>query len=172
MIPVATEISPILGLTLLGMVEWIAIAILISVIVTGGFSFWSIRQSKAQVYKQLETQNKIASANLVIKYLKRWEEDEDFKQVIIKIEDANAEFSNKHDVTFVLAVFEDISVLRKDGTLTETHIREFFGRDIVRMRSNKSIMKIINEYHNKDPIHNYNNLVELINDSKDWGLNP
>ena len=171
MIPVVTEISPILGLTLLGMVEWIAIAIFVSAGVTGVFSLWSIRQSKAQVSKQLETQNKIASANLIIKYLKHWD-DKDFDEVIVKIEDANAEFSHKHDVTFVLAVFEDIAVLRKDRMLTDNHIQNFFGRDIVRMRANKSIMKIINEYYDKDPVHNYNNLMELIKDSKDWGIEP
>ena len=150
----------------------IACAILISVAVTGSLSYWSIRQSKAQVSKQLETQNKIASANLVIKYLKHWEEDVFFGQMTFKMEKTDTEFADEGDVHYMLATFEDISVLWKDGILTDTHIRNFFGRDIVRIGANKSIMKILNEYHEKDTVHNYNNLVELIKNSENWGMAP
>ena len=74
-----TEISPVFGMTLVGIAEWIAIAIFISASLTGSFSLWSILQNK----KQLETQNKIASANLVMELHEPWRKNDDFKKLLI-----------------------------------------------------------------------------------------
>ena len=167
-----TEISPIFGLSLLSLIEWVAIVISSSVAVTGALSWWNTHQSNNRMNKQLESQNKIASANMITKYLKHWEESGLFGKMILKLEDTDKEFTDKGDMDFMLATFEDLAILWKDKTLTDTHIREFFGRDIVRIGANKSIMKHVNEYHQKDIANNYNNLVELIKKSKSWNMSP
>ena len=122
--------------------------------------------------EQLKIQNKIASANLVFKLLEHWKEDSAFTQILLEIEKPNVKFTNENYVHYMLATFEDMAVLREDGMLTEDHIRNFFGRDIVRIGVNESIMKILNEYYEEDTANNYNNLVKLIDDSKNWGLSP
>ena len=73
---------------------------------------------------------------------------------------------------FVLGKFEMISVLQESGVLNDVHIREFFGMNIVRINSNESVMKILDDYYNEDHAHNYNNLKKLLNDSKKWGMKP
>ena len=167
-----TEISLIFGLSLLSMIEWVAIVISSSVAVTGFLSWWNTHQSNNRMNEQLESQNKIASANLIIKYLKHWEGPGLFGKMILKLENTDTKFTDKSDMGFMLATFEDLAILWKDKTLTEIHIREFFGRDIVRIGSNKSIMKHVNEYHQQDITHNYNNLVELIKKSESWKMSP
>ena len=47
-----------------------------------------------------------------------------------------------------------------------------FGRDIVRIDASKSVMKILDEYYDEDPIHNYNNLKDLIKKSRKWKMKP
>ena len=155
------------------MIEWVAIAISSSVAVTGFLSWWNTRQSNNRMNEQLESQNKIASANLVFKLLENWNGDNAFTQMIYKLEKPNAEFIDEDDgVHFVLATFEDIAILRKDKTLTETHVREFFGRDIVRIDANESVMKILNNYRQEDIEHNYNHLKDMLDDSKKCGIEP
>ena len=120
----------------------------------------------------LEQQKKVNSAELALKLLEKWKGCT-FTRMILKLNKPNAKFTDEGDgVHFVLATFEDIAVLWKDGTLTKTHVREFFGRDIVRIDANKSVMKILNEYYEEDHIHNYNNLKKLLKDSKKWGMKP
>ena len=166
-----------LGLSLLELVEWFTIltpiAIFTAAGVTGGFSWWSIRQNNKQVAEQLESQNKIASAKLIFELSKKWDNNDTFTQMLYKLETPNAKFTDKKDgVHFVLGVFEGIAVLRNDKTLTETHVREFFGTDIVRIDANKSVMKILNDYHHEDVEHNYINLKNMLDDSKKWGMRP
>ena len=121
----------------------------------------------------LEQQKKVNSAGLTLKLLEKWKGHNTFTKMIFKLQKPDVEFTDKRDgVHFVLATFEDIAILRKDKTLTETHVREFFGRDIVRIDANKSVMKILNEYYEEDHIHNYNNLKKLLKDSEKWRMKP
>ena len=172
-----TEISPMFGLSLLELVEWFTIltpiAIFTAAAITGVFSWWSIRQSNKRMAEQLESQNKIASAKLILELLKKWDGRNTLTLMIYKLEKPNAEFTDKDDgVHFVLGIFENIAILRKDGTLAETHVREFFGTDIVRIDANESVMGILNDYHHEDTEHNYNNLKNMLDDSKKWGIKP
>ena len=163
MFPLVTEISPIFGLSLLGLVEhaviWALIVSIVTLIVVG---YDNHRRHKLQV--------KSTSAQLALKLLEVWEGNNTFTKMIRKLEKAHAEFTDKDDrVHFVLTKFEDIAILKRDKLLTETHVQEFFGRDIVRIAANKSVMRILNEYHNEDTRHNYNNLKNLLKTLKNGG---
>lgn len=156
-----TEISPIFGLNLLSILE-------ILTIITG---FSSLVVAVAILYTYTG-QKKIASANLVVKYLEPWTKDKQFGDMILKLEKPNAQFTNENQVHSMLSKFEDIAILWKDKTLTKTHVREFFGRDIIRINTNESVMKFLNDYNKEDPAHNYNNLKKLLNNSKKWEMKP
>ena len=125
MIPVVTEISPIFGLTLLEMIEYTTFlipgAIIAAAGITGTFSLISILQNK----KNLEMQNKIASASLVHKHLEPWYVDKRFGEIVLALEKPNAGFADKEQVHYVLAKFENIAILWKDKLFTEIHVREF-----------------------------------------------
>lgn len=174
--PMITEISPIFGLSLLELVEFFTIltpiAILAAAAVTGGFSWYSIRQSKKQIAKQLETQNKIASANLVRNLLKAWRVDSQFTNMLGKLDDSNTQFNDEDEVHGMLTEFEDIAVFWNDKLLDDTHVREFFGRGIVQINANESIKNILKSYHDEDPANNYNNLMKLIKHSECWAMKP
>ena len=168
------------GLSLLGLVE---IAVLVGGIVGIGSSLIiarAIRKSNRALLEhqektssaQLEQQRKVNSAQLALRLLENWKESNTFTRILLEMEKPNVKFTDKEAVHYMLATFEDIAALRKDGTLTETHVQEFFGRDIVRIDNNKSVMGILDEYHNEEPIHNYSNLKKLLDDSKEWGMQP
>ena len=90
--------------------------------------------------------------------------------MISKLRGPNVIFTDGKDIHFMFSIFDNIAILKNDGTLDDTHVREFFGRDIVRIGANKSIMKILNKYYDADPDYNYNNLKKLLIDSKKWEM--
>ena len=161
-----TEISPIFGLSLLELVEYAVIgAFIVSAATLIMVGYDNYRRHKLQVNS--------TSAQLCIKLLEKWEDSSTFTQMISKLEKPNAEFTDEeHNVHFVLTKFEDIAILKRDELLTDTHVREFFGRDIVRIAANKSVMGILDEYHSEDVRNNYNNLKELLKTSEKWGMSP
>ena len=161
-----TEISPIFGLSLLELVEYAVIGALIVSIVTLIVVGYDNR-------RRHELQVKSTSAQLALKLLEEWCGINTFTKLIFKLSKPNMQFKDEKDgVFFVLTKFEKIAILRRDKLLTKTHVQEFFGMDLVRIRANESIMKILDEYHNENEDHNYNNLKELLDDSKEWGMDP
>ena len=160
-----TEISPILGLNLLELIEHTVILVFgVSIGTLIGVWYWNFKQHKLQV--------KSTSAQLALKLVEKWHNDLLFSEITFDLGTEDIQFTDKDKVNPVLAVFEDIAILKRDKLLTETHVREFFGREIVRINANVSIMKIIDDFHKRDVKHNYNNLKEMLEDSKKWGMDP
>ena len=150
------------------MVEGIAIAILISAGVTGGFSLWSILQSKAQVSKQLETQNKIASANLIMHLHEPWRKNEDFKKFLRDMNDDKITEYEKRDVGTLLNKFDEIAAFWADGTLHDEHIKQYFGPNLRKIQSDECIQKIMKDSIKKDPKNRYVNLQKMLLVFKDY----
>ena len=161
-----TEISPIFGLSLLELVEYAVIgAFIVSAATLIMVGYDNDRRHKLQV--------KSTSAQLCMKLLEKWESNNTFAKMILKLETLHTEFTDEDDnVHFVLTKFEDIAILNRDELLTDTHVREFFGKDIVRIAANKSVMGILDEYHNEDVRNNYNNLKEMLKTSEKWRMSP
>ena len=153
------------------MVEGIAIAILISASVTGGFSLWSIRRSNAQVSKQLETQNKIASAQLAWKILEYWREKkhERFTDFLEKLHRSEI---NKNDsiIPVTLTIFEDIAVLWREGTLTDNHVKEFFGNPLRDIRESRIMQDRIKKESEYNPDFILVNLRALLLETVKWKI--
>ena len=160
-----TEISPIFGLSLVELVEHAIIgALMVSIGTLVGVWYWNSKQHKLQV--------KSTSAQLALKLVEKWHNDPLFCAIVFDLATPDMKFPDKDKVNPVLAVFEDIAILKRDKLLTETHVLEFFGRDIVRINANDSMRIIIDEYHDRDVKHNYNNLKEMLEDSKKWRMDP
>ncbi len=108
-----------------------------------------------------------------MKLSEKWESDDMFTKMILKLKKPHTEFIDKDDnVHSVLSKFDNIALLWKDKTITETHVQWFFGKNIVRITANKSVMKILDKYHNEDVKNNYNHLKKLLKESKSWKISP
>ena len=165
----ATDISPILGITLL---EFIDAATIASICVAIGI-FGSIAANVYLSHKERGQTRLAESARLAIELQKEWKGESEFTSIVGKLKERGADFSGERpNVGYVLGVFEDLAILWRDKTLTETHVREFFGRDIVRIGANESVMAILDEARQKNPKNTYNNLVKLLEASKTWGMDP
>ena len=120
-----------------------------------------------------ERRAKATSAQLCMQLLEDWNNNNTFAKMMSKLKKPNAEFADKDDnVHFVLGKFENLAILKKDKILNETHVRKFFGKDIVSIAVNESVTKILYKYHYEDVKHNYNNLIVLRKDSEKWGIPP
>ena len=90
MFPLVTEISPIFGLTLLGLIELLTIVIAVSSLVVAviiGVTHW----------RQQAKQNKITSASLVLKWFEEWDKNTSFSDMMLKLEKRNAKFTDEND---------------------------------------------------------------------------
>ena len=176
------DISPILGLSLLELVEGATIAIpfaiAVSAAVTGFFSLRSIRQSKAQarqsqiqITKQLEMQNKIASAQLAWKLLEYWREEkhEWFRVLLVKIRESEIK-SDDLQIGTVLNIFEDIAIWWQEGTLTDNHVKEFFGNNLRDIRENQVMQDRIKKGINLNSELFFVSLHHLLEKTREWGF--
>jgi len=149
------EISLIFGLTLVQIVEYVAmIGIAIaasSFIVT---AYYSTKQSK------------VSSANLILELLKPWRSDK-FKHLLDQISDPQIKKYDLKETEEFLNQFEDIATFSKDGTLSENHVIQFFGPNLKDIRDDDFIQNFIKKWVDKDPDFYFINLRKLIKELTD-----
>ena len=162
------EISPILGMTLLELVEWVAFATIaagFAAAVGIGISIYNLITSSNESKKQ----GKVASANLVLELLKPWRQDE-FQKLIDDIYDPTVTEYDERVMENFLNHFEDIAVLEKDGTLSTNHVKEFFGANLKAVRDDERIQSYIKKWTDKNSDYYFVNLRELIKKVDDWKI--
>lgn len=116
-------------------------------------------------------QNKIDSGNLIMKLLVPWRTDTNFIKCLEFISDPSAVIKkNDQLVLSLLDQFEDIAIFWNDDTLSDNHIKEFFGTNLVNIRKNTSILNFIKEKNNEKPKYYYVNLLKLLEKSKKWNI--
>ena len=152
-----TEISPIFGLTFMGIME----------ILTMLAGFGSIVVAAAILYTH-RGQKKIASANLVYKYKGAWRTDKDFTDFLDKIKDPDVEVDLKNDPVYsTIDHFEDIAILWHEKVLDFNQVKEFFGTDLANINHNASMKRVIDELHQKNIKQYYVHLKDLL-EKIDW----
>ena len=137
-----TDISPIFGLSLVSMVEWVAIAIFVSVAVTSGLSYWNIRQTK----KTMEQQAKIDSARLSLQLLESWSETKypKFAAFADRLYENNVK-GDEAEIPQYLNELESIAILWEEGAITENHVEQFFGGDLKAISDCKPVCDYMKE---------------------------
>jgi len=152
------EISRLTGLIL---VEFVEIAVIIATsIAAGGFLMtWKTRRKEA----------KIASAHLILELLKPWR-NPDFQQLLHEMVDPNTTEYDEIKLEQFLNQLESVAIFWKDKTLTDTHVKEFFGENLKLVRDDKFIQDWMNEYIVKNPEYYFVNLTELVKKVKEWKL--
>ena len=149
-----TQLSPILGLILLGLVEFSTII--------GAFASFSIAVVILLVnYLQLKQKIKVDSATLILKFLKPWHVNKGFTDLIDEINSSKIIKYDTEKLRMLLDHFEDIAVLWADKTLDETQILEYFGPNLRQIRDDKFIQQYI-KTEKETALKIYENLLELI----------
>ena len=154
-----TEISPIFGMSVTTLIE---IATIIGAAVGIGSACiiaWVIRNSNRALLRQ---HKKMDSAKLSLKILETWSESKHpkFTGFLDRLERSKVT-KDDPDINLFLDEFENIAVFRKDGTLTKTHVREFFSTNLKQIRDNPAIRDYLNDLEeNCSPL--YANLRALL----------
>ena len=152
-----TEISPIFGLNLLGIMEIL--------MVIAGFGSFGVA---FVIWRTHIGQKKIASANLIYKYKGAWRVDRDFTDFLDKIRNPDMEVDRKDLVVYsTIDHFEDIAILWHEKVLDFNQVKEFFGTDLANIKHNASMMELIEELHQKNIKQYYVHLKDLLEEI-DW----
>ena len=142
-----TDISPIFGLPLVGLVDIATFVGVGAIAASGVIAYVIYRGNKAQ----LEQQKKVNSATLALKILENWSESKHprFTGFLDRLERSEVT-KNDPDMDMFLDEFENIAIFWKDGTLTETHVNEFFGTNLEQISANpvtKDYLKDLKDNH-------------------------
>ena len=149
-----TDISPIFGLTLLELVEWVTImAPVISAMAVGALLLIH--------YRQHGLQQRLISAQLSLKMLEHWEDDKhkNFADFMERVANSEVEEDNPYIGNY-LSVWEEIAVLCNEGTITKNHRKEFFEPDLKAMHDNTVVCGYLKKKHTKTTYHNLWKLME------------
>ena len=84
------------------------------------------------------TQNRSLSANLILQLLKPWR-TESLKPLLADMFNPNVTEYDENKLEEYLNQLEDIAIFWKDKTLTDNHVKEFFGANLKIVRDDKFI---------------------------------
>ena len=155
---IEAEISRLTGLFLVEVVE---IAVSLGI----GIATLSLVVTAYNTNKQ----NKVSSANLILEILKPWRKDP-FKKLLGEMMDAQITQYDESQLEEFLNQLETIAIFWKDGTLTDNHVKEFFGVNLKIVRDDAFIQKYMNNWITKNPDYYFVNLKELIKKVNKWKI--
>ena len=154
MTSMATDISPIFGMSLLGLVEWITIIpMIISIVVV--LVLVLIHRS------QHGLQQRLVSAQLSLMMLEYWDgkKHKDFVDLVELIPLSKVKEDDPRIGSY-LSIWEEIAVFCNEKTITNTHMREFFKPDLKAIHDNTVVCGYLKKKHTKTTYHNLWELME------------
>ena len=161
-----TEISPVFGMSLTALIEMATIIGAVVGIGAAAIIAKVIHDSNMRLLEHhknlLRQQKKVDSAKLSLRILETWGESKHpkFTGFLDRLERSKVT-KDDPDINLFLDEFENIAVFRKDGTLTQTHVREFFSTNLKQIRDNPVIQDYLNELENNHSSM-YDNLRALL----------
>ena len=175
LMPVVTEISPVFGLTLVGIMEWAAIAAVVGsgliALVIHRRNKELLKQQKEASSKQLEQQRETNSAKLALTFLEYWK-DQKYEELIDFIERLHRSEEKKGDqkIPPVLNIFEDIAILWNGKLMTKIHVEQFFGNTLLAIRESEIMQEAITARSKNREKYVYVNLRKMLSESEKWDL--
>ena len=122
-------------------------------------------------YRQHKLQVKVASAQLAWKILEYWrdEKHEGFQKYMRLVHRSRINVKDSA-ILVVLSIFEDIAVLWKEGSLTDNHVKQFFGNPLRDIRDNAIMQDRIKEESKSEPDFILANLRALLQETVKWKI--
>ena len=117
----------------------------------------------------IKKQSQISSANLILDLLKPWR-TEGFKQFLGQLADPKVSHYDTNKLEEFLNQLEDIAIFWKDGTLSENHVKEFFGANLKTVHNDKFVQDYMKKWIDKNPDYYFVNLVSLLKKSEEWEI--
>lgn len=118
---------------------------------------------------QIKKQSQISSANLILELLQPWRK-QSFKDFLKEIADPNTTQYDEDNLEEFLNQLEDIAIFWKDGTLSEVHVKEFFGTNLKTVRDDEFIQNYMKKWIDKNPDYYFVNLTNLIKKVEEWKI--
>jgi len=143
-----TALSPIFGMTLLGMIDLLALAGLLTASFTALYLYIS-------AYKRGKTE----SAHLSLKLLEMGKNDDKIINALKKI--GSSEKIDDDEAHALLRYYEFIAEFWKDRVLSYDHVLHVHGKNLKEMYHHKDIKNIFEDSVNEQPTYNYLNLQSL-----------
>ncbi len=145
-----TQISPIFGLNLVELVEWLAIVSIMGVFITAFF-----------LYQQNTSKNKLDSIYLTKEILTIIKKNEILLHVHRKVYKNNCKNVSNYNIILLLNEFEDLAMYWKERMVYLRHIKEIHGSFLRTLKKNQHINNIIKTKNDEDKT-NLTNLMKLL----------
>ena len=162
----ATDISPVFGLTLL---EFLDAATIASICVAIGI-FGSIvanvilsRKDRLQTKEHAERTHQAESARLALKMQEAWSETKypKFAKFIDKLYASEPIDADDPNIRRFLGELETVAIFWDEKTMLESHVREFFLEDLKLVNRNDHLRNRVKTKHEEDS-RTYEHLVKLL----------
>ena len=156
-----TDISPILGMPLVSAIEAGSLFIGIAIAVSIAFNVAIARWQQSKYNKEQERQTKVASAQLSLKLLERWDykTNPEFAKFTTNIEKRKVKDDDL--IARYLDALEEVSIFWRDGTITFNHVKELFTPEFKVIDGNEPALRVLKKEREIDK-NAYKNLCELL----------
>ena len=116
-------------------------------------------------------QVKITSVQLVLHFLEYWKDakHEEFQEALKRIHESKIK-KDDHAILPVLTIFEDIAILWHEKTLTDNHVKEFFGNPLRDIRDNEIMQDRIKKESKSESDFILVNLRALLRETVKWKI--
>lgn len=139
-----TDISPIVGLTLIELVE------LDTLILLGGSAAIAAIIGVAN-WKLLNQRKKVDSAKRIWELGSSWRNNPEFQEFLEKLMNPKVTKYTEEEMGPVLDRFEYIATFWKDKTIQGHHVESFFGENLRVMQKDQCIQEYIEKVRSENP---------------------
>ena len=113
------------------------------------------------LHTQIKKEAKSTSADVTLKILERFRED-DFRDTTKKILNDKSNECDDKEIRKLLNYFEYIAIFEEDGVLVFEHVEHMHGAVLRKIKQDEKIQGIIQEYVDKDPNYYFTYLRRLL----------
>ena len=136
-----------------------------------GASFDMLRQQEKASRDMLEQQKTINSAKLALHFLEYWKDakHKGFQEFLKKLHQDKISKDDSASL-IILTIFEDIAILWHEGTLTDNHVKEFFGNPLRDIRDSRIMQDRIKKESKSESDFILVNLRALLRETVKWKI--
>lgn len=130
-----------------------------------------LEQQKKTSFDMLEQQKIINSAKLTLHLYEYWTDEKYrwFREFLRTMHESKIK-ENNHAIHPSLTIFETIAIFWHEGTLTDNHVKEFFGNSLRDIRDNEIMQDYIEKESKSEPNFILVNLRTLLQETVKWNI--